>query len=271
MTEGIKEQKPKTSWKNVCFNVLMMLIWVGAVVIGLQYIIGYALIWILGGWISGAEKLSQPFWSTVYSALVYAFSILLIIFVPKWLNARRANKNKDDKKEIKKSSEREKLGLRGLPTWTDIGLAPAGFIVFLPIAEGLSAIFGMFPWFNAEEVQNVGFSPYIFGPDRIIAFIALVVVAPIAEEIIFRGWLYGKMREKLNERVSDGISMIISTFLVSLLFGIIHGQWNVGVVVFAMSLVLCGLREVTGTIYSGILLHMIKNGIAFYRLFIIGM
>jgi hypothetical protein len=29
-----------------------------------------------------------------------------------------------------------------------------------------------------------------------------------------------------------------------------------------MSIVLCGLREVTGTIYAGILMHMIKNAIA---------
>ena len=87
---------------------------------------------------------------------------------------------------------------------------------------------------------------------------------------VFRGFLYGKIRGRLNEIVSDKISMMISIFLVSLLFGIVHLQWNVGVNVFAMSIVLCGLREITGTIYSGILLHMLKNGIAFYLLFVLG-
>ena len=50
-----------------------------------------------------------------------------------------------------------------------------------------------------------------------------------------------------------------------------HGQWNVGVNVFAMSIVLCTLREITGTIYAGILLHMLKNTIAFVLVYIVGM
>ena len=47
-----------------------------------------------------------------------------------------------------------------------------------------------------------------------------------------------------------------------------HGQWNVGINVFAMSIVLCVMREITGSIYSGILLHMLKNMLAFYLLYI---
>ena len=103
-----------------------------------------------------------------------------------------------------------------------------------------------------------------------LAFLTLVVVAPIAEELIFRGYLYGKMREKFSQVTSEIWSVIISALLVSVVFGIIHMQWNVGVNVFAMSLVACALREYTGTIYAGILLHMIKNGLAFYFLFVLG-
>jgi len=33
-------------------------------------------------------------------------------------------------------------------------------------------------------------------------------------------------------------------------------------------LVLCTLRIVTGSIWAGVLLHMIKNGLAFYVLFV---
>ena len=160
--------------------------------------------------------------------------------------------------------------MRDLPTWTDIGLAPVGFIVYVLLAAGLTGLFSIFPWFDSEQVQDVGFSFLSSGFDRIVAFVTLVVVAPIAEEILFRGWLYGKMRSQLLAKFSDRTSMIISIVLVSILFGFLHGQWNVGVNVFAMSIVLCGLREITGTIYSGILLHMLKNGIAFYLLFVLG-
>ena len=166
---------------------------------------------------------------------------------------------------------RDDLGLRGTPTWTDIGLAPVGFIISTLLAAGLVAVFNIFPWFDAGQTQEVGFSVYLAGIDRVVAFIILVVVAPIAEELIFRGWLYGKLRPMLSVRMSDRASMLISIFLVSLLFGIVHLQWNVGVNVFAMSIVLCGLREITGTVYAGILTHMIKNGVAFYLLYILGM
>ena len=100
------------------------------------------------------------------------------------------------------------------------------------------------------------------GGERVIAFLVLVVIAPIFEEIIFRGWLYGKLRAKMEAP--------IAIVIVSLLFGIMHFQWNVGVNVFALSVVLCALREITGTIYAGILTHMIKNGVAFYLLYLVG-
>lgn len=90
--------------------------------------------------------------------------------------------------------------------------------------------------------------------------LALVIIAPIAEEIIMRGWLYGKLRSRLK--------VPLAILLVSIVFAFLHGQWNVGVGVFVLSLVLCGLREITGTIWSGILLHIISNGIAFYLLYI---
>ena len=97
--------------------------------------------------------------------------------------------------------------------------------------------------------------------DFIMAFICLVVLAPLCEEIIFRGWLYGKLRFRMPA--------LPAILIVSVLFGIMHGQWNVGVTVFAMSLGMCVLREFTGTIWAGVLLHMIKNGIAFYFLFVV--
>ena len=265
---------PKESGKNkksrrffrLIFILLGMMVWVAASVIAAQFLVGYVLVWIVG-----PEKLNQPVWTAVYSALSYVIAMVLIIFVPILIKRR---KTKDGAKKVGEKEvlevTRNSLGLRGMPKWVDIGLAPVGFIVYLLIAAGLVALFTCFPWFDAEEAQEVGFSVYVAGIDRVIAFITLVVVAPIAEEIIFRGWLYDKMRTKLSENVSEKLSIGISIFLVSLLFGIVHLQWNVGVNVFAMSIVLCGLREITGTIYSGILLHMLKNGIAFYLLYVLG-
>ncbi len=233
--------KKRTEWyEKPAALICLMCVWVFASVIVAQLIIGRLMVLMLG-----AETVQQPVWIAIYSALSYVAAMALIILVP-------------PKIAKKWGVSRKGLGLYETPTWTDIGLAPVAFIASLILAAGLVALFSLFPWFNAEETQSLGFSTFIIGWDRIVAFITLVVVAPIAEEVIFRGWLYGKIREVLTDKVSEKAAIIISILTVSLLFGLIHLQWNVGVNVFALSVVLCGLREITGTIYAGILTHMLK-------------
>ena len=265
-----RQKSLQKQWRRLALKVLGLLIWVAAAVIVAQLVVGYLMLWTLG-----RETFLQPVPTALYSALSYIIALIWILFATpriitklKITNRRRTEGHYD--KTASDVMSRNDLGLSGMPTWTDIGLAPVGFIVATLLAAGLVAIFNIFPWFDAEQAQEVGFSIYVTGFDRIIAFVILVLVAPIAEELIFRGWLYGKLRPMLSERMSNAASIAISIFLVSLLFGIIHLQWNVGVNVFAMSVVLCGLREATGTIYAGILMHMVKNGVAFYLLYVLG-
>ena len=261
-----KASAPKHPWR-LAFSILLMMIWVASSVIVSQLVMGWLMTLIIG-----AETLAKPVPMAVYSALSYTLALFMVVVIPGNSSFTWRVKTHEGAKEHKgkvngKMANRKVLGLWDWPTWTDIGLAPVGFIVYYVLAAVLVSLFSLFPWFDVSEVQNVGFSYYVGGFDRVIAFITLVVVAPIAEEVIFRGWLYGKMREKIAAEYSNVVSMIVSILLVSLLFGIVHFQWNVGVNVFALSIVLCGLREITGTIYAGILLHMLKNGVAFWLLF----
>ena len=192
---------------------------------------------------------------SIYSCLTYIIALAIMLGVPALLRKRFKNF------PLLEKTSREELGLKGLPTWTDILLSPIGFVIQLVLSATLVTLFSMlFSWFNAAEAQEVGFSDLYTVGDKIIAFIIIAVVAPIAEEIIFRGFLYGRLRKQLN--------LPVSILVVSLLFAVLHGQWNVGVNVFAVSIVLCSLREITGTIYSGTLVHIIKNAVAFYLLFI---
>jgi membrane protease YdiL (CAAX protease family) len=265
-----RKKVPQKQWWGLAFKVLLLLVWVAAAVIVAQLIVGYLMLWMLG-----RETFLQPVPTAIYSALSYILALVWILLATPRITVKLKIKNRDgghlvNGKLAPKVMDREDLGLKGLPTWTDIGLAPVGFIVATLLAAGLVAVFSIFPWFDAGQAQEVGFSTYLVGFDRVVAFIILVVVAPVAEELIFRGWLYGKLRPMLSAKMSDVVSMVISIFLVSLLFGIVHMQWNVGVNVFAMSIVLCGLREITGTIYAGILMHMVKNGVAFWLLYVLG-
>lgn len=238
---------PQKKWWVTALWVIAILAWTFVVVLGSQIVIG-----IIVGLLLPEEALSSPIANAVFSLLSYAITIVLLIVLPPIVLKNKVQ-----------PSTRERLGLRELPTWTDIGLAPVGYVIAILIAAGLTALFSLFPWFDSAQAQELGYSTYMMGGERAVAFILLAIVAPIAEELVFRGWLYGKLR--------IAIPKWLAILLVSLLFGAIHLQWNVGLSVFALSVVNCLLREVTGTIYAGTLVHIIQNGVAFYLVYMIGM
>ena len=143
----------------------------------------------------------------------------------------------------------------------DILLAPAGFIVyFLASALLIFLTTQLLPGFDVEQVQEIGFDNIAQRHEYLMAFITLVIIAPVAEEALFRGYLYGHLRA----RIPIWLAMVIT----SAVFGAVHGQLNVAIDTFALSMIMCSLREVTGSIWAGILLHMLKNGLAFYLLFV---
>lgn len=237
--------KPKSSpTRPKVYYAIFLIAWVVLSMIISQSVVGAPMFWLLG------EKFVQPLWTGLYYLLSYSLAIALIIFVPPRLSK-------------KLSTTPTELGIDRWPTFVDIGLAPIGYIVYIMLANFLTQLMRFFPWFNADETQDVGFTAgYLSGPEKIIAIISLVVIAPLAEELIMRGWLYGKLRSRTK--------CWVAIILTSLTFALLHGQWNVGVSVFMLSVVLCSLREITGTIWSGVLLHMLSNGIAFYLLYIAG-
>lgn len=260
------EEKPvreKNSGFKTFLRILLLVIWVG----GVYFLVQLLLLFLFKTLFK--DSVDTPLLQTICDLLCYGISAVIIVFVPKLIKR-------------KWGTSLEELGIIEMPTWTDIGLAPVGFIIYMVLAGAITTIFTHFSWFEAAEEQDVGFSTTVYGIDRILALVTLVVIAPIAEEIIFRGFLYGKLRKNLvkeedekNKRVRGKkakywLGVLAATLITSALFGFMHGQWNIGVNVFALSIVLCAFREMTGTIYAGILVHMLKNAVAFYLLYVLG-
>jgi uncharacterized protein len=192
---------------------------------------------------------------TVGAALIYLLCFGIIVALPWMIMGYRTS--------------RADVGLTRLPSWMDIGLAPAAYVLYLfGSAVTMYVISQLVQGFDASEVQQIGFQDLTKQYEYMLAFMTLVIIAPIAEEAIFRGYLYGKLRKT--------VPIWGSILITSVLFALLHMQWdgklivgiNVGLDVFILSVVMCSLREVTGSIWAGILLHMMKNGLAFYILFI---
>ena len=74
-------------------------------------------------------------------------------------------------KLFKFKTTRDEIGMRGLPTWTDLLLAPIGFVATLLIAGALTALMmAILPGVNWEQTQEVGYSGLYQVHDFILAF-----------------------------------------------------------------------------------------------------
>lgn len=200
------------------------------------------------------EDVSGTVFNTVVAAIIYVISVTLVIGVPRLIWKRRTTK--------------QEIGVQRGPIWRDIWLTPfiyTGYLILSGI--GVFVVMQLLPSVDMTQAQSVGFADLVHRYEYILAFLTLVVAAPVAEETLFRGYLQGKLRQLAP--------FWLTALLTSVVFAVLHLpgggdslQWNVAVDVFILSIVLCLLREKTGSIWAGILLHMLKNGIAFYFLFI---
>jgi membrane protease YdiL (CAAX protease family) len=88
-----------------------------------------------------------------------------------------------------------------------------------------------------------------------LQILVIVLAAPICEEVLFRGMLFGGLRERLPR---------IGAALVSgVVFGGLHATTGISAVppLIIFGILLALLYERTGSILPGILVHMLNNGI----------
>lgn len=196
------------------------------------------------------SSISDNIFNIVLSVLMYALMTVLTIAVPRWV--------------LKKRTTLQELGTTRRLTWLDIAIAAAGFVSYWVLTIALvAAASNLLPWVDLTQSQETGIVQPQRGLELALVFALFVVVAPIIEEVLFRGYLYGKFR-------AGGVPFWLAALVTSALFGAAHGQWNVAIDTFALSLVMCVAREVSGALWPSILIHMMKNGVAFYLVFVVG-
>jgi membrane protease YdiL (CAAX protease family) len=139
-------------------------------------------------------------------------------------------------------------------------LLPVIFIGTVTVSVSINYLISiLLPDFNLNQEQQLGLPP-IGDSNLLTAGIFLVVAVPLVEEFIFRGYLYGILRRYA--------SFLVTTIVVSLIWAVLHVQINVIIDIFIFSLAICYVREKTGSIWTGVALHSLKNFIAFLLLFV---
>jgi membrane protease YdiL (CAAX protease family) len=161
------------------------------------------------------------------------------------------------------------IGLRR-PRWSDLayGLAAVPFYLILYLLT-VSVVTHFVPGLDINQEQQLGFDHVVGSGELVMAFISLVVLPPLVEEIMVRGFLYSTLKKALP--------LGYAVLATSLLFAAAHlpeggaaGPLYIAAVdTFVLSLVLIYLREKTDGLWASITLHAIKNATAFTLLFVL--
>lgn len=145
---------------------------------------------------------------------------------------------------VRRKSFFKTVGVRSFPCLT----IPLLFLFGIALNFFISIAMSFIP-FSEKLLQEYNeLYSFIGESNMIIEMISVVIVAPIAEEIIFRGFMYNALK-----RVSP---VWFSALAISIMFGIAHGNLISFVYTTLMGLVLIFANEKTGSLISSVLIHI---------------
>jgi membrane protease YdiL (CAAX protease family) len=146
---------------------------------------------------------------------------------------------------------RAELGLRAAPSRASVGWVVLARIAYLIAATAyVLAVGGVTPNVPIRPLGGVGTA------DAADLVFAVVVIAPLAEELFFRGFLYAALRGRLP--------VFWAALVSGGLFGAVHPiygatQWNLVPVLAMGGVAACLLYEKTGSLWPAIAFHVLMN------------
>lgn len=147
-----------------------------------------------------------------------------------------------------------------------LAAVPVYFLGYLML---VSIITSLFPSINIDQDQQIGFDSVKSNFDLILTFVSLAILPPLAEEIIMRGFVFTSLLKRYK--------FVVASIVTSIIFALAHLQigsgapllWVAAIDTFILSTVLCYMRYKTGSLWAGIILHVLKNSVAFVSIFIL--
>lgn len=146
---------------------------------------------------------------------------------------------------IRKKKFTNEVCLRKIPVKSILPIAvmAAGFNVIT------SVVVFMFPWPQSWMDSYAQNASAIDG--SLMTWITAVLMAPVLEEIVFRGLMYTRLKK--------GLPAVGAAIITSLAFGLAHGTLIWGIYTFVFSMVLIWIFEKFRSLTACILLHMAYN------------
>lgn len=216
----------------------------------------------IGFWASATGGDVQNVFNTIETStgVQFAFFVLveaITLYILWWFLKSRNNSWKD-------------IGMARKPAVKDVVPALITFAIYFVFLIIVTVIISaLVPGIDTDQEQQLGFKGVSGALPLLMVFISLVILPPLVEEITVRGFLYTGLRKKYAIRTA--------AILASALFAVAHLQlgsgnpplWIAAIDTFVLSMFLINLRERTGALWSGMIVHGLKNGLAFLFLFVL--
>jgi uncharacterized protein len=152
---------------------------------------------------------------------------------------------------IKRRPRRWHFGIRATRFWPTVGWVLLAFALMMAFEFGYVALFDV----DATNVDDLGEDNFIAG---FAVSVAVIVVAPVAEELFFRAFFYRALRTRLpvwSAALIDG-----------LVFGSLHFQGLDSAIILpviaAFGVGQCLVYERTGSLFAVIAIHAAFNTVA---------
>lgn len=132
-------------------------------------------------------------------------------------------------------------------------------VLFAFMAIPAATLMNILSMFFVENTM-VQMSGSILGTGFLFAFFMTAVYGPFCEELVFRGILFQGYRKSA--------SSLKAILISSLLFGLMHLNFNQAGYAFVLGIIMALLMEATGSIWAPFIFHMTVNGRSVVVLFL---
>jgi len=151
----------------------------------------------------------------------------------------------------REAAPRAFLGLRPCPRRMLL-LGALGMALFVAASDGLTVALGR------AVVPPFMTAAYATARSPVLLLVALVVAAPVVEELFFRGFLVSTL-------TSVGAGGAMTVLPPSMIWAAFHVHYDLYgmTTVFVMGLLLAGARLASGSLWPPLLMHALANAVAF--------
>lgn len=204
-----------------------------------KYFMLFFLFYVISG-IFLMDNITSPIYINIMNVLFYIVLYILIIRVPL---------TKEDRRKINHNPKESKLN--PLLLISPFFILNISSVIYIQILNFIDS--SLVDKYLQSPNLSSNFELFEDPLKTAILFLVIVIMAPIVEELVFRGVLFNLLSKNLKTLPA----MIIS----SLFFGVLHSQTFIPTAIIGF--LICFIYQKTGNLRYSIMAHMINNLLAF--------